>query len=386
VRLAADLDLGFAGPALRRCGLYLGPLSVAIAAADLLDQVVWLVPTGVLLVGWAAAQALTNVGTAVAGRYGPAAGARLAGAGFLGAAALWAAAVWVAPAALLGGDRWLAAGIGAGGLAALATMTAALVTRAETAVIGWSVPCWALAAVTGAGGFDGSRLGPPLLAAAIAVALLRAFWPAFARRLPQRPSPQPAQVRRSLGFLIVGAAQVLCLVLLWRSGRPGPAVLPVLIAVPLLEGLVGWHVRQVDAGLDLAESSAGLARHLRGVALVTVAALLPPLAVGGTLAVTAYSLPPGLAVLPGARAGVLALAAGTLLGGVFTATCLLTARGRVGYAAALAVAPPVAVAVLPMLPAVALDRMTLLVIVLTATHFVGLLTVASTAADHRGTP
>jgi hypothetical protein len=154
----------------------------------------------------------------------------------------------------------------------------------------------------------------------------------------------------------------------------------------VLEALVGWHTRQVEAGLDLAESGADYGRHVRGVAIVTVAGLLPPLAAGAALAVAAYRLPYGLSTMTGTRDGVLALAAGTLLGGVFAATFLLAARRRTALAALLAVAPPLVIAVAPLLPVVFPDRLPLLVVALTATHLVGLLTVAHTAADHRRTP
>lgn len=379
--------------ALLRCALYLGPLSVAVTAAGPLGRVAWAVPVVVLILGWSAAQALTSVGAAVAKRSGAAAGARLVGGGFLAAAALWGALVWIAPADVLGGDRWLAAGIGAGGLATLATVTAALVTRAEAAVIRWSLPCWLLAAVTLAGVVGDSWTGRvptgALLFAAIAVGLVRAFRPAFARGLPDRPPLVRAELRRGCAFLIIGAAQAICVALLWRAGPAGatsPAALPLLAAVPVLEALVGWHTRQVQAGLDLAESGADYDRHVRGVAIVTVAGLLPPLAAGAALAVAAYRLPYGLSTMTGARDGVLALAAGTLLGGVFAATFLLAARRRTALAATLAVAPPLVIAAAPVLPVVFPDRLPLLVVALTATHLVGLLTVAHTAADHRRTP
>lgn len=383
---------GYLTATLLRCALYLGPLSVTIAAAGSLRRVSWLVPVTVLVLGWSAAQALTSIGTSVAKRSGAAAGARLVGGGFLAAGALCGALIWVAPAGLLGGERWLAAGIGAGGLAVLATVTAALVTRAEAAVIRWSLPCWLLAPVTlasavGDGWADRVPVGP-LLLAAIGAGLVRAFRPAFTRGLPDRPPLLRAELRRGLGLLVVGAAQAICLALLWRAGPAGvtsPAALPLLAAVPVLEALVAWHVRQVDAGLDLAESDADYGRHVRGVAIVTVAGLVPPLAAGAALAVAAYRLPYGLSTMAGTRDGVLALAAGTLLGGVFAITFLLAARGRTALAATLAAAPPLVTVAAPLLPLPLPNRLPLLVVVLTATHLVGLLTVAHTAADHRRT-
>jgi len=407
----AELGLGVRGPrrrhrgsrraparhdylnaALLRCALYLGPLSVAVAAAGPLHRASWLVPVTVLLLGWSAAQALASLGASVANRSGPGAGARLVGGGFLAAGAICAALIWVAPAGLLGGQRWLAAGIGAGGLATLATVTAALVTRAEAAVIRWSLPCWLLGAVALAGAVGGGWADrvpfEPLLLAAIAVGLARAFRPAFVRGLPERPPLLKAERRRGFGLVLVGAAQAICVALLWRAGPAGvtsPAALPLLAAVPILEALVAWHVRQVDAGLDLAESDADYGRHVRGVAIVTVAGLLPPLTAGAALAVAAYRLPDGLSAVAGTRDGVLALAAGTLLGGVFAATFLLAARGRTALAATVAVAPPLATVAAPLLPLPLPDRLPMLVVALMTTHLVGLLTVAQTAADHRRT-
>jgi hypothetical protein len=121
------------------------------------------------------------------------------------------------------------------------------------------------------------------------------------------------------------------------------------------------------------------------VAIVTVAGLVPPLAAGAALAVAAYRLPYGLSTMAGTRDGVLALAAGTLLGGVFAITFLLAARGRTALAATLAAAPPLVTVAAPLLPLPLPNRLPLLVVVLTATHLVGLLTVAHTAADHRRT-
>ena len=111
-----------------RCALYLGPLSVAIAAGGPLAQVAWPVPVVTLLLGWTAAQALTSVGVAMAGRAGTAAACRLVAGGFAAMGGVWCALVWVAPDALLGPHRGLALVVGLGGLATLATVTAALVS------------------------------------------------------------------------------------------------------------------------------------------------------------------------------------------------------------------------------------------------------------------
>jgi hypothetical protein len=377
---------GCLAAALLRCALYLGPLSVAVTAVKALHVVAWPVPAAVLVLGWSAAQALTGAGVAVARRQGRPTAARMVGGGFAAAAGIWCALVWIAPAELLGPNRWLAGTVGIGALASLATVTAALVTRAEAAVIRWSLPCWLLAAISVATNLGDSWAGlvpvETLLPAAITVAAFRAYRPVIGRSLPRRPPLDRSVLRRGFGNLLIGAAQASCVVLLWRSGPPGgssPAVLPLLAAVPALEALVGWHTRQVESGLDAAESKRDFKRHVRGVTVVTVAGLVPPLAAGAALALAAYRLPYGTAN----RDGVLALAAGTLLGGAFAATFLLAARCRTGVAATLAAFAPLAIAALPLLPGAPLDRLPAIVAVFAATHLVGLMAVALTAADHR---
>jgi hypothetical protein len=93
-------------------------------------------------------------------------------------------------------------------------------------------------------------------------------------------------------------------------------------------------------------------------------------------------MPIELAALQGTRAGVLELAGGTLLGGVFAVTFLLAARTRTGVAAAVAATPPLAVVALPLLPVPSAGALPDTVTVLAATHAVGLLVVAFTAT-HR---
>jgi hypothetical protein len=376
----------YLGAALLRCALYLGPLSVAVAGLHSLRVVAWGVPALVLLLGWSAAQALTSLGASVLRRGGRPAAARLIGGGFAAVAGIWGAYVWVAPAAWLGPDRWLALTVGLGGIAVFATLTAALVTRTEAAVIRWSLPCWLLGAVSVAGTLgDGWAHRVPvgtLLPAAVTVAVIRAYRPVIGRRLPDRPPLDRRDVWRAAGYLVIGAAQAACVAMLWRSGPPGatsPAALPLLAAVPVLEALVCWHIRQVERGLNAAETTRDLRRHVRGVTLVTVAGLLPPLAGGGALAAAAYRMPAG--VSPADRAGVLALAAGTLLGGVFAGTFLLAARRRTALAATFAAAAPLAIASLPLLPGGTSDRLPAIVAVFAATHLVGLVAVALTAAD-----
>jgi hypothetical protein len=361
--------------AVLRCAVYLGPLSVAVAAAGPLSRVAWPVPLLTLLIGWTAAQTLTGTGVELARRAGPPAACRLVGCGFAAAAGLWSALVWVAPRALLGPERGLALVIGLGGLATLATVTAALVTRAEAAIVKWTLPCWLLAAAALAG-----LPVETLLPSAIVAAAVRAFRPVVIPGLRGRkPRLTRADRFRGAGYLVIGASQGICVGVLWLavpSGSTLPFWLPLLLAVPILEALIGWHIDQVDAGLDTSESFADLDRHSRRVTLVTMAGLLPPLTVGVALAIAAYEVPPGM------RTAVQSAAGGMLLGGVFAITFLLAARTRIAVAAAVAATPPLLLAALPILPLGAGDLPNA-VGVLVVTHAAGLLVVALTADDRR---
>ena len=87
----------------------------------------------------------------------------------------------------------------------------------------------------------------------------------------------------------------------------------------------------------------------------------------------------------GAREGVLIVAGGILLSGVLAITLLLAGRGRTTLAALLAGAPPLAAIATPLVPALPPDQLRTVVAILAATHLVGLLTVAHTAADPRRT-
>ncbi|MEV0898971.1 hypothetical protein [Actinoplanes sp. NPDC049802] len=391
---------GYLSAAVIRCGLYLGPLSAAVAGAESLGRVAWPVPAVMLLLGWTAAQGLTCVGVSVARRGGPGAAARIVGAGFAGVIGLWFALVWIAPDALLGPDRALAATVGLGGLLTLGSVTTALVTRAEGVVAGWFMPCWLLAAATMAGsaGVAQAALVPveTLLPAAIVAVTVRAFQPAVLGGHAFRAAGGTARMsrlgaaerRRCVAYLVIGAAQATSVALLWRGGpavMPVPAALPLLVAVPLLEALIGWHTARLDAGLDSAETPEEFDRHVRNVTAITLAGLVPPLAAGCGLLLAAFRLPYGFSGVPGARDAVLALAAGTLLGGVFAVTFLLAARSRHGIAAVLATIPPLAAAVLA-LSAPPAGLLPAAVAVLAATHLAGLLIVALTAADLRRTP
>ncbi|MEV4638579.1 hypothetical protein AB0J80_14625 [Actinoplanes sp. NPDC049548] len=369
---------------LLRCALYLGPLSAAVAAARPLAHLAWPVPVGTLMLGWSVAHAGTGVGALVARRSGRGPAVKLVARVFLAAVVLWAGAAGLAPATLVGPDRMLAVTAGVCSLVCLGTVTAALVTRTEAAVVRWSLPCWLLAAVSIAG-MVGDTLAQrvpvtALLPVTIALAAARAFRPALGASPVGRL--RGSDLRHGGMRLLLGAAQAACVALLWRAGPPtatSPAVLPLLAAGPVLEALIGWHRRQVQAGLDASESAEELRAHLSGVTVVTVAALVPPLAAGTALAVAAYQVPAG-------TAGVLIFAGGILLSGVLAVTLLLGWRGRTGVAALLAVAPPVAAFAAPLVPALPPDPLPTVVVILAATHLAGLLIVARTAADPRRTP
>jgi hypothetical protein len=148
----------------------------------------------------------------------------------------------------------------------------------------------------------------------------------------------------------------------------------------MLEALIGWHRRRVENSLDVVETDQEHRAYAGGVTVVTVAALLPSLAAGLALAVAAYRLP---GEIVGARVGLLTVAGGLLLSGVLAITLLLATRGRTALAALLAVAPPLAAVVTPLVPALPPDPLRTVVVILAATHLIGLLTVAHTAADPR---
>ena len=185
---------------------------------------------------------------------------------------------------------------------------------------------------------------------------------------------------------------------MWRiapADGPGlpPAAVPLLMAVPLIEVFIAWHASRAAAGLATYDDVRAYHRHLRTLGTVTVTLLVPPLVVGAGLAAAAFRLPYGLSAHPGARAIVLALSAGVLLGGVYALALLLATRRRLATAALVAAAPVLFAAVIgasslvavPPTPTGSLMQVMLpgTVAGLAATYLLGLVTAAH-AVFHPG--
>lgn len=146
----------------------------------------------------------------------------------------------------------------------------------------------------------------------------------------------PSLVRGRVARALIGLVEAAAVALVWWTA---PALLPLLVAVPLAEILVAWHRSRATAGLDGYEDLRAFRREVRGLATVTVGALVPPLVVGAALGAAAYRLPYRLSAHPHARDLVLGMAAALLLGGLLAVTGLLCARGRPVAAAVVAAAP-----------------------------------------------
>jgi hypothetical protein len=405
-RIAADgaQPVRYLGAAAIRCGLYLTPALLAVAAAEPLDRVGWAMPAAGLLLGWAGAQALAYLGHHAAAVGGPVRGGRRLAAGFAALAAAWGVVLALAPPAFVGPDRGLGYAIGLAELALFATVAAALVTRAEAAVLRWTLPVWAVSGVVLADAWPQRwpewwpwvpvPAGVALLAAAT-LPLLRAYAPIVRRVRTPRPGLRGAELAAAAGYALVGLGQAGAFVLVWRAapdGAPPPAMLPLLAAVPLIEILVGWHGARAGAALEAHDELRAYRRQLRGLATLTLATVVPPLVAGVALAATAHRLPFGLSAHPDARTLVLALAAGVLLAGVFAVTLLLAARRRLRTAAAVAVAPAaltllgglaVPAAGLDSLAGWSADLLPRVVVVLAAVYVLSLGPAAHAIFDHR---
>ncbi|WP_345511307.1 hypothetical protein [Phytohabitans houttuyneae] len=271
--------------ALRRSALLLAPVAAALAAADEVERVGWMVPALAAVLGWGGAR----------GRLYTAAGAPLV-----------AAACLLAPVG--GADRRLALAVGLTGYA--------LVAGARTGLL-WAVPAWAASAALLAGVWDRVEVLPVAAALMLAGALL---------------VRTHAPVTGVVAALCQGAAAVL----VWRAASD---VAVLASGVPMLVFVVCWHEARAATAADAHDDLRAFHREVRDLGTVTVGALVPPLVAGVALGAAAYRLPYELSGHPGARGLMLSGAAVLLLGGVLALTALLTARGRPVVAALVAAAP-----------------------------------------------
>jgi hypothetical protein len=355
------------GPALARGGLFLTSVALVPAAAEPLAALPWPVPAGALAAGWCGLSVLGPWGRTVAARSGPARATRLVLAGFLALAAAGAAVLTLAPARLVGDDRAPAYAVGLSTLALLAAVTAAVATGTEPALLRWAAPALLAAAAVVAGWLPapGPALPPgTALLAGIGVVAARGFAPALrrgragrgaaGRGLPRQwaagaPYRYRADgLRRWAAHLGLGLGQVAMVAMAWRVGQavaapagPPPVLLPLVLALPVIEVWVGWHLVRVAAGLA-GDDRERHQRQVRELGWTTLTALLPPLVAGAALAGTAVRLPFGLSRHPDATGLVLSMAAGVLLAGVVAVGRLLSGRDRPGLAAAVTAAPVVA--------------------------------------------
>ncbi|SNT65264.1 hypothetical protein SAMN05421812_12132 [Asanoa hainanensis] len=334
----------FARAALARAALFLTPALAANAGGATLDRVGWPLLAITLVLGWSGGQALACAGYARAGHGAIGSALRRLGLGLLVGTAGCGALVALGPSWLVGA-RAVAYAVCGVGLVAFATVAAALVGDRVGAVLRWSVPV-SLVSLALLAGLLPERY-TWVLGAAVGLAAARAFAPALRRDPPGARMPVRTPYGAVAAYLLIGAGQAGAFLLVSRlEAGAGAAAVPLLLAVPLIELFVGWHAAGAAAGLDLYDDLATYRRHLRALGVVTLAALVPPLAIGAALVFAAFRLPYELSRHPDARTLVLSAAAGLLLAGVWAATLLLATRGRLVLAALLALAP-VAFAVVP---------------------------------------
>jgi hypothetical protein len=385
----------FLRPALVRAAVYLVPVPLAVAAAEPLGRVPWPVPAGALAAGWCAVSVAAYLGQLVARSGGTVRAARLVLAGFAGLAAGWSAALALVPGSLAGADRALAYAVSLPVLAVLAALAVALATGAGAALLRWWVPALLVAGAA----LTGVLPVPvePLLLAGIGLALARASTTALRRAGPVKLP----RLRGGGARLVFALSQAAVVVVVWRVGHaavpPGgvpAAMVPLLLAVPLVEVWVAWHLARVAAGLVRYDDRDRYLRYARRIGWSTLTALLPPLVAGAALAGTATRLPYGLSAHPDAPAVVLAMAGGVLLAGVVAVGWLLAARSRRWLAAAVTGAPALTTLALsvtvPIRTATSLDGwsqpLPAIVIALAVTYAVGLVLVAYVLFDARSLP
>ncbi|MEH1130187.1 hypothetical protein [Micromonospora sp. CPCC 206061] len=180
---------------------------------------------------------------------------------------------------------------------------------------------------------------------------------------------------------LVGLVEAAAIALVWWTA---PTLQPLLVAVPLAEILVAWHRSRATAGLDGYEDLRAFRREVRGLAAVTVGALVPPLVAGAALGAAAYRLPYRLSAHPQARDLVLGMAAAMLLGGLLAVTGLLCARGRTLAAAVVAAAPLAGAAVVAWLLHAAVPGFAVLpgvVVAIGVAYLLGLVVAAHSTFD-----
>jgi hypothetical protein len=303
--------------ALVRAGLYLTPTVVAVGCAPLIGSLPWYSTTGLLVVGWGAAQALAYLGYRSANEMNTATAARRLALGFATLAAAWMVlltTLGASPTSFL---------VSGAQLALFAANTAALVTRAELRTLVAAGGCWVAVGTLAAGA---RQAGIVILSISLAAMVLVAYLPAWGRgRSVWRPDLRRYATAAGHGAVGAGQAALFILVVLQQAGTVVPAATsaPLLVGVPLTELVLLWHQRRVAYGRVRLTDRTAFRRHLRSVGRTTGLALAAPLVVGTVLALT-VATPAGWAVT-----------ACTLLTGVNAICLILVAHRRSAGAIAL---------------------------------------------------
>lgn len=303
--------------AMVRTGLYLTPTVAAIGSAPLLGGLPWYATTGLLVVGWGAAQSLAYLGYCAANEGGRSSAARKLALGFGGLAAVWTTLLVISGASL---TSYLVSGAQ---LILFAASTAALVTGTERRTLAVAVGCWiaAGALIAGAGTVAVAALGVSLTAM-----LVVAYLPAWGSgRSPWRPDLCRYATAAGHGVVGAGQAVLFVLVVLQMAGTVAPVMTsaPLLVAIPLTELMLLWHQRRVADGRARLADRASFRRHLRGVGRGTGLILALPLLAGVAWAAWASS------------SGGWAVTSSTLLAGINAICLVLVAHRRPVSAAVL---------------------------------------------------
>jgi hypothetical protein len=307
-------------PTLVRSLLYLTPTAVALGAARQVGGVSVMATVGTLVFGWGAAQVLAFLGYRALGERGPVAACRVLGVGFAALSAIWLTSV-------CGSLREYA--VSGVQLALFAATAAALVTGAERRVLACALPIWAAA---GALAFGAGDLAPLALIGAVALVVVVAYRPAFARS-GRWYRPTPRDVLGGLSHGCVGTGQAVLFVLVVLAGSTATRLpieaLPLLAGVPMTELALLWHQRRVAGGRDALDDRAAFRRHLRAASWGTLAVLAVPTVAGAYLA----------------TAGTSRLASTVELTAAYALCLVLVAHRRIGTAAILMWWPAALIAV-----------------------------------------